>query len=66
MKFSIIDILLIVLAFFLSPLAVFFKRGLARDFWINVILYLLAVVPGTIHGWYICIVYRDEKLEAKQ
>ncbi|OUM58672.1 hypothetical protein PIROE2DRAFT_15981 [Piromyces sp. E2] len=45
MHFTIKDILLFVLAFFISPLAVFLKRGLLRDFWINLILYLIGLVP---------------------
>ncbi|ORX78635.1 hypothetical protein BCR32DRAFT_294926 [Anaeromyces robustus] len=64
MHFTIKDLLYLVLAFFLPPLAVFFKRGLLQDFWINLICFLIGVVPGIIHGWYICIVYRDENYEA--
>jgi len=61
MYFTISDILLFVLAFFVSPLAVFLKRGLERDFWINLIFFIIGIVPGIIHGWYICLIYRDEK-----
>ena len=46
MHFTIKDILYFVLAFFLPPLAVFLKRGLLRDFWINLIFTLIGVIPG--------------------
>ncbi|KAG4094548.1 UPF0057-domain-containing protein [Neocallimastix lanati (nom. inval.)] len=64
MHFTLKDILLFVIAFFLPPLAVFMKRGLLNDFWINLIFTLIGVVPGIIHGWYICFIYRDENYEA--
>jgi uncharacterized membrane protein YqaE (UPF0057 family) len=42
--------LLVILAIFIPPLAVFFKRGLAGAFWINILLTLLFVLPGIIHA----------------
>lgn len=47
------DVFLYFLALFLPPLAVFFKRELHGDFWINVILSIIGWIPGVIHAWYI-------------
>ncbi len=43
-------ILLIIVAFFLPPLAVFLISGAGRDFWINLILTLLLWFPGFLHA----------------
>ena len=56
-------VILIILAIFLPPLAVFLMSGLGRDFWINLILTLLFWVPGTVHAIYL-IVTRPEALKA--
>jgi len=42
------DALLVILAFFLPPLAVFLKTGCDMNFCINVLLTLLAWLPGKI------------------
>ncbi|KAI0337614.1 UPF0057-domain-containing protein [Trametopsis cervina] len=47
------DVFLYFLAIFIPPLSVFFKRGLAADFWINVLLWILGWIPGVLHAWYI-------------
>ncbi|KZT10532.1 UPF0057-domain-containing protein [Laetiporus sulphureus 93-53] len=47
------DVMLYFLALFIPPLAVFFKRGLTADFWINVCLWILGWIPGVLHAWYI-------------
>ena len=39
-----------ILAIFLPPLAVFLKVGLGAQFWINLLLTLLAWIPGVIHA----------------
>ena len=46
-------LILIILAIFVPPLAVFMMVGLGRDFWINLILTLLFWVPGMIHAIYL-------------
>jgi len=46
-------LILIILAVFLPPLAVFLLVGLGRDFWINLILTLLGWVPGMVHAIYL-------------
>ncbi len=43
-------IVLIVLAIFLPPVAVFFKKGVGKDFIINIVLTLLLFLPGVVHA----------------
>ena len=38
-------ILLIILALFIAPLAVFLKKGTNQDFFINLILYIICYIP---------------------
>lgn len=45
-----VRLLLAILAFFLPPVAVFIKVGLASDFWINLVLTFLLWFPGVIHA----------------
>lgn len=42
-----------VLAVLLPPLCVFVERGAGRTFWINVVLTLLAYIPGVVHAVWI-------------
>ena len=56
-------LILIILAIFLPPLAVFLMAGLGRDFWINLILTLLGWLPGSVHAIYL-IVSRSEAVAA--
>jgi uncharacterized membrane protein YqaE (UPF0057 family) len=50
-------ILLIIVAFFLPPLAVFLKNGnkLNGDVWLNVILTIIGGIPGIIHALYMIL-----------
>ena len=48
-------LILIIVAIFVPPLAVFLMVGLGRDFWINLILTLLFWVPGVIHAIYLVL-----------
>jgi uncharacterized membrane protein YqaE (UPF0057 family) len=48
-------LILIIVAIFVPPLAVFMMVGLGRDFWINLILTLLFWVPGMIHAIYLIL-----------
>ena len=50
-----LTLVLVILAFFLPPLAVVMMSGLNRDFWINLILTLLGWIPGTIHAIYLIL-----------
>jgi uncharacterized membrane protein YqaE (UPF0057 family) len=49
------SLILIILAIFVPPLAVFLMVGLGRDFWINLILTLLFWLPGTLHALYLIV-----------
>ncbi|MTI20997.1 YqaE/Pmp3 family membrane protein [Fulvivirga sp. RKSG066] len=47
------SIIQIILAIFIPPLAVALSRGLSGDFWINLLLTILGIVPGIIHAFYV-------------
>jgi uncharacterized membrane protein YqaE (UPF0057 family) len=47
------DIIKIIIALFLPPVAVLLEVGLGKHFWINLILVLLFFVPAVIHAIYI-------------
>ncbi|CCG82329.1 Putative uncharacterized protein [Taphrina deformans PYCC 5710] len=54
------DILLLIMAVILPPLPVAIKRGLCSGaFWLNLLLSVLAYIPGMIHAWYIVLKYPD-------
>jgi uncharacterized membrane protein YqaE (UPF0057 family) len=48
-------LLLVILCFFLPPLAVYLKTGSAKTTLINLILCLLFWVPGLIHALYVVL-----------
>lgn len=52
-------ILKIILAIFLPPVAAFMQVGLTTNFWINLVLSLLFVLPGSIHALW--LVLTDKK-----
>ncbi len=43
-------IVLIILAIFLPPVAVFLKNGVGKDLVINILLCLVFFVPGILHA----------------
>lgn len=43
----------IILALFIPPLAVALRTGLSSDFWINLLLTILGIIPGIIHAFYV-------------
>ena len=47
------SVLLIILAILLPFIAVLIKKGLGKDFLINIILCILGVIPGIIHALWI-------------
>ncbi|GAC22178.1 YqaE/Pmp3 family membrane protein [Paraglaciecola arctica] len=47
-------LILIILAIFLPPIAVFLKSGVGKDLLINILLCLLFYVPGIIHALWVC------------
>lgn len=49
------NILRIVLAILLPPLAVFLTVGVGMHFWINILLTILGVVPGMIHALWVIV-----------
>jgi uncharacterized membrane protein YqaE (UPF0057 family) len=55
------DILLIIICIFLSPVAVFLKVGCTKHFIINIILWILIWIPGLIHGLWVIIVKKGRK-----
>jgi uncharacterized membrane protein YqaE (UPF0057 family) len=46
-------LVLIILAIFLPPIAVFLKSGVGKDLLINVLLCLVFYVPGIIHALWV-------------
>jgi uncharacterized membrane protein YqaE (UPF0057 family) len=44
------EIIKIILAIILPPLAVFLQVGIGKHFWINIILTLLGYIPGIVHA----------------
>lgn len=59
-KYSIYDIIALLVSIMLPPLGVVMKRGFNVDFWINIILTLLGWLPGLFHAFYVIFKYRDE------
>lgn len=43
-------IVLIILALFLPPIAVFLKKGAGKDLIINILLCLVFYIPGIVHS----------------
>jgi uncharacterized membrane protein YqaE (UPF0057 family) len=43
----------IILAIFLPPVAVALRRGFAGVFWLNLLLTIIGVIPGSIHAIYV-------------
>jgi uncharacterized membrane protein YqaE (UPF0057 family) len=46
-------IILIILAIFLPPIAVFLKSGVGKELLINIVLCLLFFIPGVLHALWI-------------
>lgn len=44
------DLLMIIIAIFLPPVAVALRRGIGGAFLLNLLLTLLAYVPGLVHA----------------
>ncbi|RRJ83950.1 YqaE/Pmp3 family membrane protein [Aestuariirhabdus litorea] len=47
-------LLLILLAIFLPPVAVFLKGGAGKELLINIVLCLLFFFPGMVHALWVC------------
>ena len=51
------DILKVVLALFLPPLAVLIETGFSKQLLINIVLCILGFIPGMIHAVYVIAKY---------
>lgn len=49
------DVLFILAALLVPPIAVFLKVGFGVQFWINLILTLLGFIPGQIHALWVVL-----------
>lgn len=49
------QIVKIILAIFLPPVAAFLQVGISTHFWINIILTLLGGIPGVIHALWLIL-----------
>lgn len=57
---SVGDVILLVMAAILPPLPVAIKRGVCSGaFFLNLLLSILAFIPGMIHAWYIILKYPE-------
>ena len=59
------DVLLVILAIILPPVAVFIRRGCGADILINILLCLLGHIPGVIHALYIVLHDRERTKRAQ-
>jgi uncharacterized membrane protein YqaE (UPF0057 family) len=50
-----VNVLRIVLAIFLPPVAAFLTVGFGLHFWLNLILTLLFFIPGVIHALWLVV-----------
>ncbi len=50
-----VNVLRIVLAIFLPPVAAFLTVGIGLHFWLNLILTLFFFVPGVIHALWLVV-----------
>jgi len=49
------DIIRIIIAIFIPPLAAFLTVGLGLQFWLNLVLTLCFFVPGVIHALWLVV-----------
>lgn len=49
------QILKVILAIFLPPVAAFLQVGVSTHFWINIVLTLLAGIPGILHALWLVL-----------
>ena len=52
-------VLLVLAAVLLPPLAVFLVKGIGTDFWISVVLTILAFLPGVLHALWVVLGQRS-------
>nr|MBF0221839.1 YqaE/Pmp3 family membrane protein [Desulfobulbaceae bacterium] len=49
------DIVRIILAIFLPPVAAFLTVGIGFQFWINIVLTLCGLLPGSVHALWLVV-----------
>lgn len=49
------DILRIIIAIFIPPLAAFLTVGIGLHFWLNILLTILGFFPGMIHALWLVV-----------
>lgn len=57
-----VDLLLAILACFCPPIVVFIKLGFSPHLLLNIVLFMLAGIPGILHAWYIVLKYPDDSI----
>ncbi|TKA29495.1 hypothetical protein B0A50_03508 [Salinomyces thailandicus] len=57
-------LVLVIIAIFLPPVAVFIIAGCGADVLVNICLTLLGYLPGHIHAFYLMYVYYNKKEQA--
>lgn len=60
------ELLLVVLAFLLPPLAAYLKVGLSKHFYLNLVLTLLFFVPGMFHGLWLVLPRTSNKKPVRE
>jgi len=53
------DILRIIIAIFIPPVAAFLTVGLKLHFWLNLVLTLMLFLPGVIHALWLVVKKRQ-------
>ncbi|GAB3112393.1 YqaE/Pmp3 family membrane protein [Aestuariicella hydrocarbonica] len=56
------EVIKILLAIFLPPLGAYLQVGVTKNFWFNVVLTVLGVIPGVVHALW--LVFTDKVCEA--
>jgi uncharacterized membrane protein YqaE (UPF0057 family) len=54
---SMSQLIMVILAVLLPPLAVFLTVGFTLHFWINVILTILGYLPGIVHALWVVLTF---------
>jgi len=59
------DLVRIIIAIFLPPVAAFLTVGIGLHFWLNLILTLCFFVPGMIHALWLVVSKRGDRAAAE-
>ncbi len=55
-------LLKIILALFVPPVAVFMQVGIGFHFWLNIVLTILGILPGSIHALWVIAKKTEKRL----